>query len=585
ADRALQQESYVAPGTETERLLAGVWQEVLGIERVGVTDNFFHLGGHSLAASRLVARINTGWKINFPVIELYRHPVVGLLAGFIDKNIENIRVENRLDTDIPCRGQLDSAPLSFPQKDLWYLFKNTGLSAAYNICSALSLKGDVDVHKARAAIDFLLHRHSSLRSYIGERDEGPVQIFSTDKLTCFEYAESEIDYSGWEDAAILGSSYVKEYIKAFSNRPFDIHTPPLIRVKLFKLTSNLALFLINIHHIISDLWSMELLIADFCSFYNEPQVELKNSISPVAHYSDFSTWQHSDVAHQLFFKQEQYWRKNLDGLPPRLNLPYDNQAPADSFSEHGKVLRFTLPNVDVSSIKGFIAEEQISLFMVLMSAYAVTLSHYSGQSDIIIGTDHANRNGKNMDNVVGFFINQLAIRVNVDATKSFADLLLQVKEKAIEAYDNKDIPFNQLLKNLNVKREKGYSPLFQTKLVLYNTQENEINVNGVDVSFVEPEVETAKFDVMLSIKERDGLLSIDVQYKTSRFKPETISNLVKCFEETLNQAISNLHSPISVLLSRLALTFPTTNTMNIDRAAAQAKSMFSKFKKNREEIN
>ncbi|WP_039912229.1 condensation domain-containing protein, partial [Cellvibrio mixtus] len=548
-------------------------------ERVGVTDNFFHLGGHSLAASRLVARINSAWKINFPVIELYRHPVVGLLAGFIDKNIEHIRAENMLDTDIPCLGQLESAPLSFPQQDLWYLFKNTGLSAAYNICSALSLKGHVDVNKARAAIDFLLHRHNSLRSYIDERDEGPIQVFSTEKLSCFEYAESEIDYAGWEDAAILGSSYVKEYIKAFSNRPFDIYTPPLIRFKLLRLTSNLSLFLLNIHHIISDLWSMELLITDFCSFYNEPQLELKNSISPVAHYSDFSTWQHSDVAHQLFIKQEQYWKKNLDGFPPRLNLPYDNPAPADSLSEQGKVLRFELPNVDVSSIKDFIAEEKISLFMVLMSAYAVTLSHYSGQSDIIIGTDHANRNGKNMDNVVGFFINQLAIRINVDATKSFADLLLQVKDKAIEAYDNKDVPFNRLLKNLNVKREKGYSPLFQTKLVLYNTQENEINVNGVDVSFVEPEIATAKFDLMFSIKERDGLLSIDVQYKTSRFKPETINHMIKCFEATLVQAIGNLHSPISGLLSKLVLSFPTTDAMNVGRAAAQAKNMFEKFKK------
>ncbi|MFP2933511.1 amino acid adenylation domain-containing protein, partial [Pyxidicoccus sp. 3LG] len=448
--------TYVAPGNPVEQRLAELWMEVLRVEKVGRHDNFFELGGHSLLATQLVLRVRSAFGVELPLREFFE---ASSLQGLAERLQAALQAGQGLGAPaivaVPRTGPL---PQSFAQQRLWFLDRLEPNSPFYNIPIALRLEGTLDVDSLHAILTELVHRHEPLRTTFADHEGQAVQIIHPPTAVLLPV----VDLQGRPDA----EAEAKRLAREEAQRPFDLTKGPLVRATVLRLAPEQHMLLLSLHHIISDGWSMGLLVREMSALYEARLTGRPLALAPLpVQYADFAAWQRSWLQGPALQRQLDWWKEHLSGAPSLLELPTDFPRPsAQSFQ--GASLQHLLPAHLTPALHALSRQHGATLFMTLLAGLDAVLSRHSGQQDIVVGTDIANRHHAGTEELVGFFINQLALRARLDDDPTFSELLGRVRESTLGAYAHQDLPFEQLVQAVNPERSMGHAPLFQVKLVL-----------------------------------------------------------------------------------------------------------------------
>ena len=529
------EEQFMAPRTPEEELLAGIWAEVLDVSRVGVHDNFFELGGHSLLATQVISRLRDTFEIELPVRVLFEAPTIQALS----EHLGTARRESALPP-ITLVNRNEPLPLSFAQQRLWFLNQLEGESATYNIPDALRLEGPLHQNALLRSLQTLVQRHENLRTAFPTLKGQPViQIVdkpfqvNTLSLTALSLEKQQLE--------------VQWLMNSDANRPFDLETGPLFRASLLQLSAESHVLLLNMHHIISDDWSVGVLIQEWRVLY-EASVQGQPSPLPALpiQYVDFANWQRQWLRGDVLEEQLHYWKQQLAGAPALLELPTDHpRPPVQRFQ--GASLPISLSKELSVQLKHLSQQNGTTLFMTLLSAFATLLSRYSGQSDIVIGSPIANRTHSQTESLIGFFVNTLVLRLDLSDNPPFETLLQQARRVALEAYTHQDIPFEQLVEGLQPARDISHSPLFQVMLVLQNAPQSNLELSGLTLTPLETESTIAKFDLTLLIEETDQGIVGGFEYNTDLFEATTIERLREHLYTLLTGLVANPQQPIHEL--------------------------------------
>ncbi len=529
------------PVTPTEELLATLWQAILKAQSVGRRDNFFELGGHSLLATQLVARIRDSFGVELPVRKVFEQSVLSELATVIDKAAWAIA----LPPITPQRSN-DPKTLSFAQSRLWFLaqLEGTGTSAIYNMSTALQLDGNLKIEALRASFEYLLERHAILRTYFPAL-EGEPQVVVQDPEDIEVLAIADLQELDPQTQA----KTVQRLADTHAQEPFDLNTGPLFKAKLLQLREQKYVLLINMHHIISDGWSMGVFKREweqaYCAF---AQGQAPTWEPLPIQYSDYAAWQRSWLQGEILASQETYWFQQLGDAPRLLDLPTDYPRPAQQSYQGGRE-EYRLSNELTSLLKIVSQKHGVSLFMTLLTAFSILLSRYSRQDDLCVGTAIANRTHSYTEGLIGFFVNTLVLRSKVKPEQGFSDLLQQTRQTCLDAYAHQDIPFEYLVEQLQPERSLSHNPLFQVMMVLQNTGSAGTNANlpGLDIQYLEQSYPFAKFDLTLDFCERGDQLHCMWEYATDLFEAETIRRMAGHFEVLLLAIAQHPQQPISTL--------------------------------------
>ncbi|MDY8120972.1 condensation domain-containing protein, partial [Paenibacillus polymyxa] len=513
---------YVAPRTELEAKLAAIWQDVLVREKaVGVTDNFFDLGGHSLRATTLVSKMHKELGVEFPLRDVFRYSTVEEMAAAME------RLEIGSFTAIPAAEPSEYYPLSSAQKRLYILNQLEGAELSYNIPGAMLLEGELDRQRFEEAFRGLVARHETLR-------------------TGFEMVKGEAVQRIYEEAAFqveyvqISREQAEETVRQFV-RPFDLAKPPLLRVGLAELAPDRHILMFDTHHIVSDGVSIDVLIEEFVRLYSGEQLE------PLRiQYKDYAVWQQSDEQKAQLAKQEAYWLDMFRGELPVLELPTDYPRPAMQ-SYEGRTLQLFMHSEKSESLKRLAAENGATLYMVLLAGYTILLHKYTGQEDVVVGTPIAGRNHSDVQPLIGMFVNTLAIRSYPAADKTFLDYLKEIKETTLGAFEHQNYPFEELVDKVNVARDLSRNPLFDTMFALQNTENLEIQLPGLHLSTYASEEIVSKFDLSLDVTEIEEGLEYLFEYATALYKTETVEKLAAHYLQLLESILRNPSATIAEL--------------------------------------
>jgi len=543
--------NYAAPSTPTEEALAKTWQAFFGIPRIGITDDFFELGGDSLKATALAAKIHKELDVPLPLTELFNSPTIKGLARFIDKS----RQEKFLAFEIA--EEKDFYPLSSAQKRLFLLqhigFKNT----AYNLPSIFILEGEPNPAKLRDTFNRLIQRHAVLRTSFHIINAEPAQVIHPGIDFNLEFIE-------------LTPGPVINTIRSFI-APFDLSKPPLLRAGLITEAPGKHILVIDMHHIITDGTSQAILTNDFISLYageELPPMRLQ--------YKDYSQWQQGEKAKTALKKQEQYWLKEFPGEIPAINLPYDfPRPPIQNYA--GNSIFFQLNPEKTKKLHDIARTGSATLFAVLIAAFDVFLSKLSNQDDIIVGIPSAGRQHADLQQIIGMFVNTLAIRTQVPGDSTFNTFLHHVKEKIVKALENQDYPFEDLVELSKIERNMSRNPLFDVMFVLQNTSSltqdtRKPGLTDINLKPYTYEHQATKFDLTLYAAENNNQLFFNMQYSTNLFKEETIRRFIAYFENIVSSIGENPHTPIFEIdilsdeeKNRLLFQFNNTDTQEVNQ--------------------
>ncbi|HEX2091731.1 MAG TPA: amino acid adenylation domain-containing protein, partial [Longimicrobiaceae bacterium] len=526
----------VAPRTPTEALLAGIWTETLGVERVGARDDFWELGGHSLLAARVGARVREALGVELPVRALFDAPTVETLAAEVERargGVERARIP------APARvAEPGDAPLSFAQERLWVVDALDAGSPAYNKLLAFRLQGWLDAAALRRALDALSARHESLRTVFPTTDGHPVQRVLPPRPIPLPV----------EDLAGLPAATREQCMLRRAGeearRPFRLAREPQLRGVVLRLGDEEHVLLLATHHIVTDGWSLAVLFHDLGALYSaavaggEPELPAL----PVR-YVDYALWQRSWLAGETLERQLAYWRERLAGAPAVLEMPTDRPRPAVR-SGRGLTLRFPLPEATIAAVRSLGRREGATLFMALAAAWQLLLGRWAGQDDLVVGTPVAGRTHRELEELVGFFVNTLPLRGDLSGDPDFRALLARVREVTLGAHAHQDVPFERLVEELRVERSPGRNPLFQAMLVLQNTPADELHLPGATLERFEVETGTAKFDLLLEATERGGGLECALEYSTELFDPSTAERIAAQLGVLLARAIEEPGRPV-----------------------------------------
>ena len=525
---------YVAPRTPTEERIAATWGALLGVERVGIHDDFFELGGHSLLATQVISRVRTELGVELPLRALFEAPTVEAFA-------KRIEMQERSDslplTRVPREGAL---PLSFAQQRLWFLDQFQPGDASYNLAAAIRMEGALDVESLRRAFEELVRRHEALRTTFSTHQGSPQQLIHPPHA----WSLSAVDLTAMP--AQERETQARELALQDAQRPFSLSTGPLLRTQLVKLGDREHLLLLCMHHIVSDGWSIGVLVREVAALY---EAFLQGQSSPLpelpVQYADYAAWQRQWLQGPVLDAQLDYWRQQLQGAPT-LELPTDKPRPAVR-GVAGASLGFTFPRTLVEGLKALAHQEGASLFMALLASWQVLLSRYSGQTDLSIGSPIAGRTHAETEPLIGFFVNTLVLRARVDGGEDFRALLRQVRGTVLQAYEYQAVPFEKLVETLQPGRSLSHTPLFQSLLALQNVPMGQMRLPHLTLSPLEFEGRTAKFDLSLVFTETPEGLSGTLEYSTELFEARTPARLVGHFQRLLEGIIAMPAQPLATL--------------------------------------
>lgn len=512
-------EETVLARTETERSLVEIWQKVLRLDDVGVTDNFFALGGHSLLATQVMGQIAAVCEVELPLRALFESPTIEALARLIE---DKQNVPSEVSAILPI-DRSERLPLSFAQERLWFLEQFNSNSAAYNVPIALRMTGRLNVEALKQSFNEIMSRHEVLRTSFTAVDGQPEQVIAAKlemPFTLLDLSQMQTD----EAESQAAQEAAKEV-----ETPFELTDGALVRATLLRIAEEDHVLLLTMHHIISDGWSMGILIDELSKLYAAFAQGTPSSLAPLPiQYADFAHWQREWFQGEWLEEQIAYWKKILNGAPSVLPLPTDKPRPAVQ-TYRGANREIVLSAELTERLKVLSQQEGATLFMALLAAFNVLMARYSGQEDVVVGTPIAGRTRPETHDLIGFFVNTLALRTDLSRDPNFRELLARVREVTLGAYAHQDLPFERLVQEVRPERDMSHAPLFQVMFVLQNAPMDDFNLTGLTLHDFPVEWGTSKFDLTVSVQEEHGSLRGFVEYNTDLFEGETIDRLIENF--------------------------------------------------------
>ncbi|NEQ65179.1 MAG: amino acid adenylation domain-containing protein [Symploca sp. SIO2D2] len=529
--------TFVAPRTLEEKILASIWSEILKIEKIGIDDHFFDLGGHSLLATQIISRIQENFLFTVPIREFFKQPTIAGLGNYLT-------TKNDFTTKLPSIQTIprqQPLSLSFAQQRLWFLEQLEDCNAIYNIPLVLQLQGYLDIAALKQGLDEISQRHESLRTTFLEIDGIPSQIIHIQNINIF----NQIDLSNLSKDE--QTTETQRLINGETQRPFELEQGPLLRTTLLKLTDASHVLIVMMHHIISDGWSIGIFINELSTLYT---ALASGNPSPLPtlpiQYADFSHWQRQWLKEKVLEEQMEYWQQQLADIPTLLTLPTDRpRPPMQTF--RGKRESFQLSKALTQKLKQLARQTETTLFMLLFGVFTTLLYRYSDQTDIVVGSPIAHRNHREIEPLIGFFVNTLVLRINFSNYPGFQELLKQIKRVSLDAYAHQDIPFEQLVEALQPERHLSYNPLFQVMFVLQNAPVEEFDLPGLQVNLLETEQVVSQFDLTLLITEKGQGLTGEFEYNCDLFEATTIKRMVGHFQTLLAGIIDNPQQKVTEL--------------------------------------
>jgi hypothetical protein len=435
--------------------------------------------------------------------------------------------------------------LSFAQRRLWFLDELEPDSPLYNIPAAVRLRGELNLAVLEQTLSEVTRRHEVLRTTFALRDGHPAQLVSDPSPLRLPVTDLQSLPLAEREAQAL------HLASAEAQRPFDLSIGPLLRATLLRLAPDDHVLLFTLHHIISDGWSTAILIREVVALY---RAYSQGQASPLTEleiqYADYAVWQRDWLSSGVLAQQLSYWRTQLSGAPPVLELPTDRARPPVQ-SYRGATHSFALSGEVRTGLQRLSQQEGATLFMTLLAAFKVLLMKYSGQQDIVVGTDVANRTQRQTEELIGFFINQLVLRTQMGGNPSFRELLQRVREVTLGAYGHQEVPFEKLVEELQPERSMSHAPLFQVKMVMQNVPETKLELPGLSLSVLDVERGTSQFDLILVVADSGGQLRCMLDYSTDLFTADTIMRLMINFETLLSNIIAKPDARLSELKNAL----------------------------------
>ncbi len=532
--------NFVEPSDPIQKQLAEIWTEVLGIERVGIHDNFFKLGGHSLLATQVVSRIRDLFRVELPFRYVFEYPTVSALAAKIDAADVTALIAPPI---IPVMNG-GPIPLSFAQQRLWFLDQLESNTSLYNLRTAYLLKGQLNVEALEHSINEVLRRHASLRTYFVTSDDGspaqrilPPAPFNLPQRDLRHVPERELE--------------VRRVITEEGQKPFQLARAPLLRCLLLRTAEEEHIFIFTIHHIITDGWSVNVFVREMAVLY-ESYLEQRPASLPelTVQYADFAVWQRNWLRDEVFDRLRDYWQQQLKGAPARLELPTDKPRPA--IQTYRGTSQFALLSPELTqSLRELSRREEATLYMTLLACLSTLLHYYTGQSDIVVGTDVANRNRSETESLIGFFVNELVMRTDLTGNPTFRELMGRVREVTLGAYAHQDMPFDRLVDALKIERSPAHHPLFQVSFVYQNAPRTTVNAKSLTISTLPLEYTVAHFDLVLRVWESGQGMQLMLEYNSDLFVQTTITRLLDLFETLISIVVQQPEARLDTLVEML----------------------------------
>ena len=539
-----EERSVLAPRTPLEELLAGIFAEVLGVQRIGVEESFFESGGHSLSAMRLVTRVREALGVELPLHRLFAAPTVAALARGIAPSL----IAQRTAPPIPPLVQVardQPLPLSFAQARLWFLDQLEPGSAAYNIPAVVGLRGRVDAAALAAALSEVARRHESLRTRFGvdPRQQGePVQVIDRPAPLPLP----AVDLAGLPEG--LAGAEARRLVRAAALRPFDLAAGPLLRSTLVRLRADEQVLLLTMHHVVSDGWSLRLLARELGEIYGAFSRGLPSPLPELPiQYGDYAVWQRRWLQGEVLAAELAHWRARLAGAPV-LDLPLDRPRTVSwRAGDRGGSRALTIPAALLAPLQALARRQGVTLFMAVLAAFQALLSRVSHADEVSVGTPVAGRGQLQTENLIGFFVNTLVLRTDLSGEPSFGELLGRVREVALAAYAHQELPFEKLVEELQPRRDLGVSPLFQVSFALDAEAPPLLRVGDLAGSLWPPVAEAEKFDLSLTLGVSEDRLAGTFGFRAELFDGATIERLAGQLVRLLTGAVAAPETPLSHL--------------------------------------
>jgi tyrocidine synthetase-3 len=540
-EEILSRSDYSAPRAGTEQQLAGLWQQVLGTARISRDDSFFNIGGSSLKAIQLIARIYKELDVQLTIATLFSHPVLSAQAVLIDQS------RKASYRPIPRIADQETYPLSNAQKRMWVLSQIEEQSVAYNMTVLYKLNGNLNISALKSAFRELISRHESLRTVFILVDGEPGQRIVNADESGFEL--EYVDYRTATDPGAIAKQYTQELFETH----FNLELGPLMRAALLQLADNEYLLAWSLHHIISDEWSMQVTSREIVALYNAYNIGKTPSIRPLPiQYRDYAAWRQKSLSGDQFTEDARYWLSRLAGELPVLELPTDHRR-KEIRQYKGSQLLFEFTREQYHAYQQLLKQHDVTLFMGMTALVNVLLYRYSGQTDIILGTPVAGRDHPDLEDQIGYYLNTLALRNELKAKESFSALLMEIRETTLAAFSHQSYPFDLLVDNLGMNSDKGQSPLFSVVIVLQNialNKDNQLQLDGVAV-IPQPAIpNTARGDLRFQFSADDmkGVLHGSIEYSTDLFNEARIERMVHHLKLLMEEVISNASLPLNQLV-------------------------------------
>lgn len=537
-------ELFEPPASDSERRLAELWAALLPPQPLGRHSHFFEAGGHSLLATRLIARVRQELEIELPLRAVFEAPTLCQLAERLDA----LRAQPAAASNTVALRPVERCaemPLSLSQQRLWLVDRLHGPAAAYNMAATLSLRGVLDVAVLQATFAALLQRHEVLRTAYPDMDGEPCAVIA-----------SHLDFQlSMRDLAHLppAEREAKAHQESLDNlrQPFDLTQAPLIRARLLKLDEQQHLLLLALHHMVADGWSVGVLIDEFSQLYRALRAGQPAQLTALpVQYADYAVWQREQLKGERLEAELAFWRGELADAPQVLMLPTDSPRPSQADSA-GAAHAFQVPAILVERLETLAHAEGVSLYMALLASFQLLLHRLTGANDLLLGTDVAGREARELEGLIGFFVNVLPLRSRLEPAARFVDLLAQTRRTCLAAFEHQALPFNRIVEALQVPRERSRNPLVQALFVMQNTH-SDFAIPDLEIELLPPAERSSKFDMALFL-ERDGQgLRGDWVYARALFKAERIAVLATAWLALLEQAVAKPQA----LLAEFSITLP-----------------------------
>jgi len=526
-------ESYKEPSTELEKSLAKLWQEVLGVSKIGLEDNFFDIGGHSLKATKLISKIHKEFQVKLKLKDLFVNASLQSQCKLIAEG------QHSGYNKIPVLAKQNGYPLSLMQRRLWILSQHQAANIAYNMSGAYVFEGELDVTVLEEAFAQLIKRHEILRTSFKENSNREILQYVIEPENS-SFVIKNTDLRGAEKSIL--DQYLSEDLMA----PFDLSSGKLLRASIYRISENRWVFSNVIHHIISDGWSLGIMVEELLYLYNTLVNEEPVVLSPLnVHYKDYSSWQLKELGESGLEFHKEYWMNQFKGNLPVLDLSRGKQRPITK-TYNGGVYKKTFSNELTNKLLEFLKTEEATLFMGLLSAVNVLFYQYTNQEDITIGSPIAGRDHTDLENQIGFYVNTLALRTRFSKEDNFKDVLSKVKEVVLGAHEHQLYPFDELVSSLNIPRDMSRNPLFDVQVIVQNNQDAaNKELKNLSVTPYGGELpHSSVFDLVFNFVESQSGLSTSIIYNSDVFDLERIEQFANHLEHLLNALLHETNQPI-----------------------------------------